>query len=89
MSVQIPAADADDRNRLDQWHSTAQAIARVLDLAQVLTQAGRKVDLAGIDGKIGMLCAQALDLPPERGRELVATLRTLSAKIDLLRWRIT
>ena len=73
-----------DLARLEQVRGLSAGIARVLDLAVILAKSGRRIDLVGIDRKVGLLCAQALDLPPELGRELVPELRAQIATLDEL-----
>jgi len=73
-----------DQARLEQVRGLSAGIARVLDLAVILAKSGRRIDLVGIDRKVGLLCAQALDLPPELGRELVAALQAQIATLDQL-----
>ncbi len=85
---EVSEADS-EQLRLDRLQIAAQATTRVLDLALALTKAGRRVDLAGIDNRIGQLCAQALDLPPGLGAALVPSLRALIAKIAVLKPKIT
>ncbi len=67
----------------------ADAIASTLRLARALAGAGRKVDLAGLDAPIGLLCAKSLDLSPEEGRQmrimLVGILEEVDALSELLR----
>jgi hypothetical protein len=67
----------------------ADAIANTLRLARALVGAGRKVDLAGLDGPIGLLCAKSLDLSPEEGRQmrilLLGILEEVDAVSELLR----
>jgi hypothetical protein len=73
-----------DRARQDHLRALTAAIIRILDLAHVLASSGRRIDLAGIDQKIGLLCAQSLDLPPHLGRELIPDLQSAAARIDQL-----
>lgn len=61
------------------------AIARsagFLQAAHVLIGQRRRLDLSGLEADIGRLCAQALALAPEEGRELVPALAALSDEID-------
>jgi hypothetical protein len=62
----------------------AEGLASTLRLARAMAGAGREVDLAGIDGGIGQLCARCLDLPPERGRAMRPVLASLLADLDSL-----
>ncbi len=55
-----------------------------LRVARALVAARRCVDLAGLDGMAGSLCAQVLDLPPDQGRAMRLTLLSLQAEADAL-----
>jgi hypothetical protein len=59
-------------------------LTRSMRLARAMAQAGRTVELAGLDAGIGQLCARCLDLPPERGRKLRPILAGLIAELDAL-----
>jgi hypothetical protein len=65
------------------------ATAAMLRLAEGVVAAGRKVDLTGLEDRIGLVCARALDLPPDEGArlrpDLVALLRDLDALAVALR----
>jgi hypothetical protein len=62
----------------------ADAIANTLRLARALVAAGRKVDIAGLDGPIGLLCAKSLDLSPEDGRQMRVLLLGILEEVDAL-----
>lgn len=59
----------------------AEGIERMLSLAEAMVAAGRSLDLSGLDQAVGLLCAKALDLPPEEASrirpQLIASLRAL------------
>ena len=57
---------------------------QVVRLARALAESGRTVDLVGLDHLVGVLCAQALDLPPPEGRMFRASLEVLLAECDAL-----
>jgi len=69
-------------------------LARVLDLAsglrdtlgvaRALAETGRRLDLAGLDSQIGLLCARTLDLEPDEGRTARVELIRLRAELDAL-----
>ena len=46
------------------------AMLGTLAVARALLEAGRRVDLAGLDREIGALCAAAIALPRREGRKL-------------------
>lgn len=60
----------------------AEGISATLRMARALIEGHRQVDLAGLDGMVGLLCARALDLPPEQGRALRPRLLLLLAELD-------
>ena len=62
----------------------ADELSRTIGLARALAQSGRTIDLAGLDTRIGLLCAKSLDLPPEEGRALRPRLIALSGSIEAL-----
>ncbi len=53
-------------------------------LARTLAEAGRPIDISGLDGQVGLVCARALDLAPEEGRLVQGDLRALLAEVDAL-----
>lgn len=55
-----------------------------LAIATGLAAGGRRVDVTGLDDTVGLLCAKALDLPPEQGRAARAELLALLADLDAL-----
>ncbi len=55
-----------------------------LRVARGLLEGGRRVDLEGLDRVIGVLCARALDLPPDEGRAVRPRLALLLADLDAL-----
>ncbi len=69
---------------LDRVRAGAAALRRTTALARALAEAGRPIDLAGLDGQIGLVCARALDLPPEEGRVMRRDLQALLAEVDAL-----
>ena len=56
----------------------------VVNIAAGLAGGGRRVDVAGLDRSVGLLCAKALDLPPGEGRAACALLFSLLNRIDAL-----
>lgn len=69
-------------------HALATALAfcdgveHLIEASRALLAAGERVDLAGLDGGIGLLCAKALDLPPATGRALRPRLTGLLRSLD-------
>jgi len=62
----------------------AQSAERILRLAQALAQAGRTIDLTGLEHGVGRLTASALDLDPIDGRRLRPALIGLLNGLDRL-----
>jgi len=62
----------------------ADAVAGMLRVARALRRADRPVDLTGLDGLVGLLCARALDLPPAQGRTLRDRLIALDREFSAL-----
>ncbi len=60
------------------------ALRRTTALARALADAGRPIDLAGLDGQVGLVCARALDLPPDEGRAMRVELQGLLDEVDAL-----
>lgn len=61
-----------------------QQARQVVRTARVLAEAGGSIDLAGLDHLVGIVCAQALDLPPADSRALRPPLATLLAECGSL-----
>ncbi|MGH7044705.1 MAG: hypothetical protein ACREFY_21580 [Acetobacteraceae bacterium] len=55
-----------------------------LGVARALAETGRRLDLAGLDSQIGLLCARMLDLEPDEGRVARVELIRLRADLDAL-----
>jgi hypothetical protein len=68
----------------DAVQALASGLASTLRLARVMAETRRPLDLRGLDGQIGLLCAKALDLPPEQGRALRQALAALLADTEAL-----
>jgi len=64
-------------------------VAATLRVAAVLSARGRRIDLAGLDGEIGTLCARVVGLPPALGRGARPLLVALLADLDRLREALT
>jgi len=59
-------------------------IAGMLRLARALAEAGRPLDLGGLQDLAGRACAAALDLPPDQGRATRPVLVAVLAEVDAL-----
>ena len=62
----------------------AEQVQRTVAIARALAGSGRRVDLAGLDQAIGLLCAKTLDLPPDQGRLARPQLAAILAELDQL-----
>ncbi len=62
----------------------AEGLRQSLGLARALAGRGRAIELDGVQGGVGLLCAKALDLPPDQGRTLRIALISLRDEIDRL-----
>jgi len=60
----------------------ARSLATAARLSVAFAQSGRQIDLTGLDDRVGLLCAKALDLPPEIGREFRGELIMLRTELD-------
>jgi hypothetical protein len=69
---------------IDGARRIAEGVAGTLRMASALAAAGRRVDLAGLEGPIGLLCAKSLDLPPHEGRRMRGALIALLQEVDAL-----
>lgn len=62
----------------------AEVVRHTVAMAANLVLDGRRVDVTGLDHSVGVLCAKALDLPPDQGRDARAGLVGLLNEIDQL-----
>jgi hypothetical protein len=60
----------------------AEQLSKLVDVARALVDSDRAVDLIGLDGEIGLLCAKSLDLPPDEGRRIRPRLIALSGSLE-------
>jgi hypothetical protein len=60
----------------------AMRLIRTMSVARGLVRGGRTLDLAGIEDGVGLLCAQALDLPSDQGQALTGLLCEVRAELD-------
>lgn len=62
----------------------ADGLTEILRVTYALIENGSLVDLAGLDGLFGLLCARALDLRLDHGRYLAPRLLALRDDLDAL-----
>jgi hypothetical protein len=77
-------SDAEADGSVDAARELVEALTRTIDLARALAEAGRAIDLAGLDGQVGLLCAKSLDLPRAEGHAIRPRLIALSGAIEAL-----
>ena len=72
-------------------HCTAEAVAGAVEamagtmaVALALVSAGRRVNLEGLDGEIGAICAAAVALPIEEGQALRPAVESLLESVEAL-----
>ena len=70
----VPAGDLAEATAfgtaLEETRSLTKALYATIGVACALARMGRRLDLTGLDTHVGFICAKALDLNPEDGREL-------------------
>jgi hypothetical protein len=69
---------------LAELRAFADGVAQTLGVARGLVEAGRTVDLGGLEDQVGLVCAKALDLPPAEGRLMRGDLMALLARTEAL-----
>ncbi len=74
--------------RLENLLGEARSIEATLAAAAALLDAGRRVDMTGLDQRTGRLCAQGLDLPPDEGARLRPALLALRDSLDTVAGRL-
>ena len=79
-----PSTTGGNGDRAEKLRALADGLAATIRLSRVMAEARRNVDLAGLESGIGLLCAQALDLPAEQGPAMVPCLAGVLAEIDAL-----
>jgi hypothetical protein len=78
------ATTGDDHDRAEKLRTLAEGLAGTIRLSRVMAEARRPVDLTGLEGGIGLLCAQVLDLPPAQGPAMIPCLAAVLAEIASL-----
>jgi hypothetical protein len=71
-----------DAKALQAALAMGDGLMRTMCIARLLMANGRTVDMTGLDRGMGLFCAKALDLAPELGRSLRASLVALLAEVD-------
>ncbi len=82
---QPPVFPVEPPGQKARWvNDLATRVSRTLGVARALAERGRRLDLAGIEDGIGVLCAQTLDLPTPEARCMLPVLREVLAQLDTL-----
>ncbi len=84
MSAVPPQGPIDPEAPIDAVRALAEELTRIIGVAHALVDAGRAIDLAGLDSQVGLLCAKTLDLPPDDGRRARPRLIALSGSVEAL-----
>ena len=63
---------------------SGDGVRGLIQLARGMADAGRRVDLSGLEGLVGRLCARSLDLMPDEGRRMALLLAGLLTEFDAL-----
>ena len=58
--------EAVEEARAERLRALSGHLAATVRLSRAMAESGRRIDLSGLESSIGLLCAQALDLPPAR-----------------------
>ena len=61
-----------------------QRVRTTVAVAQGLASLGREIDLDGLEGATGVLCAQVLDLSPDEATGMRQALDDLNTRISML-----
>ncbi len=64
--------------------AAAEALRATLVMARALSEAGRRIDLAGLDRETASLCAAAQLLPTESGQLVRPALESLLNEVQVL-----
>lgn len=62
----------------------SEELTKMVGVARALVEAGRAIDLTGIDSQVGLLCAKSLDLPSGDGRRMRPRLIALFGSMEAL-----
>ena len=83
-----PVPADDDRAPLMSVLGEADRIGGILRVADGLATASRAIDLAGLDTRVGLLCARALELRPDHRQQARCRLVLLLTELDRLSHRL-
>ncbi len=69
---------------LTSLRSFLEDLSNTISIARTSVRDGHQVNLEGFDLQAGLLCAKALDLPPEQGRVVRPDMEELLQSVDAL-----
>ena len=75
---------ADESAALHAMQQLALSAERMLGISRAFAEAGRPVDLSGLNLAVGRLTAGTLDLSPDHGRSLIPALQSVLLSLDRL-----
>ena len=78
------ASEMADQQARRNVEALADGLGRMVEVALALLRGGNRLDLTGLDGLFGLLCARALDLEPQHARLLQPRLHALCNELDTL-----
>jgi hypothetical protein len=61
---------SDTAAAIEAVRALSEELTKMVGIARALVEAGRAIDLTGIDSQVGLLCAKSLDLPAGDGRRV-------------------
>jgi len=73
-----------DTHALASVHASLEDVRHAIQAAHAMLDAGRAVDLTGMDLRMRLLCTQALELPPVLAHATLADLMALRGTVDAL-----
>jgi hypothetical protein len=81
-TLSFPSSDT--TAAIDAVRALSEELTKMVGIARALVEAGRAIDLTGIDGQVGLLCAKSLDLPSDDGRRIRPRLIALFGSMEAL-----
>ena len=78
----IPSSDT--AAAIEAVRALSEELTKMVGVARALVEAGRMIDLTGIDSQVGLLCAKSLDLPSGDGRRIRPRLIALFGSMEAL-----
>jgi hypothetical protein len=75
---------SDTAAAIEAVRALSEELTKMVGIARALVEAGRAIDLTGIDSQVGLLCAKSLDLPAGDGRRVRPRLIALFGSMEAL-----